>query len=237
MAALIDCHILTLPRFRAQWIAELRQDLDNEPLNQHWMEGVEGDLGMARAAGYATGSAPFVTSADPDDRILPGTFAALHEALINNPRAPFAWAGEQLVGEDLAPWDVRPNVWPGGYSPFLHLTRGTHGHGVKLSRRELVMTVLTDMMRTGLCCEFLLDYALARPHTNPAPSTWPVHVPMVGRLWRQHDHNGSKSFQVSDFDRMARVLGFDSMQAVRAASIDHGYRATKYVSAASNMVL
>ena len=164
----------------------------------------------------SAGSAPFVTSADPDDRITPGTFAALLQALVDNPAAPFAWAGEQLVGEDLQPWDIRPNVWRGGYEPFLHLTRGTHVHGVKLYRRELVMPVLESMKAAGVCCEFLLDYALAKPYTHPFPSTWPIHVPMVGRLWRQHDHNGSKSFQDSGFDRMARVLGFESIKKMRS---------------------
>ena len=216
MSHFIDCHVLTLPRFEARWLAELRQDLYAEPVNQHWMEGIDGDLGAARAAGYSAGSAPFVTSADPDDRIMPGTFAALLRALVDNPSAPFAWAGEQMVSEDLQPWDIRPNVWRGGYDPFLHLTRGTHVHGVKLYRRELVMPVLNDMKAAGVCCEFLLDYALAKPYADLPPSTWPIHVPMIGRLWRQHDHNGSKSFQPSDFDRMAHVLGFESMAVMRS---------------------
>ena len=214
--ALIDCHVLTLPRFDARWINELRQDLDAEPVNQHWMEGIDGDLGAARAAGYSAGDAPFVTSADPDDRIMPGTFSALLQALVDNPAAPFAWAGEQFTHEDLSYFDLRPNIWKSGYDPFLHLTRGTHVHGVKLYRRELVMPVLDNMKAAGVCCEFLLDYVLAKPYANPPPVTWPIHVPMVGRLWRQHDHNGSKRFQDSDFDRMAVVLGFPNSRVLRA---------------------
>lgn len=85
-----------------------------------------------------------------------------------------------------------------------------------LYRRKLVMLALDSMKAVGVCCEFPLDYALAKPHTKPAPSTWPVHVAMVGRLWRQHDYNGNKRFQDSDFDRMARVLGYQTMHALRS---------------------
>lgn len=211
----IDCQVLTLPRFDPRWVEELRKDLDGEPVNQHWLPGIDGQLGEARAAGYSLGCAPFVTSADPDDRITPGTFAALLQALEENPSAPFAWAGEQLVDEDLKPWRMRSHVWAGGYEPVLHVARGTHVHGVKLYRRELVMPVLELMRKAGQCCEFLLDFALAKPWTNPPRHAWPVHVPMVGRLWRQHRGNGSRDFQPSDFERMAQVLGFPSINDLR----------------------
>lgn len=215
-AHLIDCHVLTLPRFDPQWVEELRKDLDGEPVNQHWLPGIDGRLGEARAAGYSLGRAPFVTSADPDDRIMPGTFAALLQALEDNPRAPFAWAGEQMVWEDLRalPEKYR-HVWSGGYDPVLHVCRTLHVHGVKLYRRELVMPVLEKMRQAGQCCEFLLDFELAKPWANTNRSTWPIHVPVVGRLWRQHGQNGCRGFQPGDFELMARVLGFPSVNDLR----------------------
>ncbi len=217
---LIDCHVLTLPRFDAQWVADLRIDLDREPVNQHWLPGIDGRLGDARAAGYEKGSAPFVTSADPDDRIMPGTFAALLQALQDNPSAPFAWAGEQMVWEDLRELPPRfRHVWPRGYDPISHVCKGVHVHGVKLYRREVVMPVLDMMRKAGQCCEFLLDLALAKPWTNPPREGWPVHVPMVGRQWRQHDHNGYKTFGKEDFDRMAQVLEFQTMDALRDVAV------------------
>lgn len=208
----IDCHILTLPRFDPRWVAELRTDLDVEPVNQHWMEGIDGDLGPARAAGFAAGAAPFVTSQDPDDRLMPGTYAALLQALADNPSAPFAWAGEKWVDENLGELPIRPNVST-AYNPVTHMAKGYHVHGVKLYRRELVMPLLDGMREAGLCCEFYLDLALAKPWIPDAPR--PVPVPIVGRLWRQHGHNGSRQFTRADFDRMARVLGFYSMAALR----------------------
>lgn len=221
---LIDCHVLTLPRFDPRWVEELRKDLYSEPVNQHWLPGIDGRLGEARAAGYSMGCAPFVTSADPDDRIMPGTFAALLHALEENPSAPFAWAGEQLVWEDLRELPPRfRHVWR-GYSPMSHVYSGVHVHGVKLYRRELVMPLLDQMRQAGPCCEFLLDLAIIKPHTKPPRSSWPVHVPIVGRLWRQHGQNGSRDIKAPDFDRMAQVLGFESMAALRSevATAWHG---------------
>ncbi len=213
MPNLIDCHVLTLPRFPQEWQDTLRNDLDGEPVNQHWLLGIDGDLAASRVAGYSIGDAPFVTSQDPDDRVVPGVYAALLQALADAPDAPFAWAGEQYVMEDLQEIAMRPNVWPGGYSPRLHLTKGQHVHGVKLYRRELVTPLLERMRTAGLCCEFFLDHALAQP-TRDAPR--PVHVPIVGRLWRQHPQNGSKRFKVEDFDQMAQALGFGTMAEMRA---------------------
>lgn len=230
----IDCHVLTLPRFDSRWVAELRTDLDREPVNQHWLPGIDGRLGDARAAGYSKGCAPFVTSADPDDRIMPGTFAALLKALQDNPSSPFAWAGEQMVDEQLKPWPMRPHVWAGGYDPISHVCKGVHVHGVKLYRREIVMPVLDMMRKAGQCCEFLLDLAIAKPWVNQSKSgpvtaensavinqrtNAPVHVPMVGRLWRQHSHNGFRTFGKEDFDRMAQVLGFQTMDALRDTAV------------------
>ena len=213
----IDCHVLTLPRFDRRWVAELRGDLDAEPVNQHWMAGIEGDLARARAKGFSAGAAPFVSSADPDDRIVPGTYALLAQALRDNPQAAFAWAGEQLVDEALVDLPIGPNVQPGGYHPVSHIARATHVHGVKLYRRKQVVPLLEMMCSAGPCCEFMLDLALVRPWLNPPKLAWPVHVPVVGRLWRQHGGNGSKLFARSDFDCMARVLGFESMAVLREA--------------------
>ncbi len=212
---LIDCHVLTLPRFDPRWVEELRSDLDREPVNQHWLPGIDGRLGDARAAGYLKGNAPFVTSADPDDRIMPGTFAALLQALQDNPSAPFAWAGERMVDEHLKPWPMKPHMWARGYDPISHVCKGVHVHGVKLYRREFVMRALHGLREAGQCCEFLLDLAIAEPWTNPAPSIRPMHVPIVGRLWRQHSHNGYKLFTKHEFDRMAQVLGFQTMDEMR----------------------
>jgi hypothetical protein len=87
---------------------------------------------------------------------------------------------------------------------------------VKLYRREQVSPHLPAMRTVGQACEFYLDLAIVKPYTNPPPTLWPVHVPMVGRLWRQHDTNGSRCFEQESFTRAALALGFDSMNALQA---------------------
>lgn len=216
----VDCHILTLSRFNPAWVSALRVDLESQPVNQHWLQGIEGDLAQARASGYEIGTAEFVGSVDPDDRIMPGTFAALHQALLDNKDAPMAWAGEQMVDAALVPWPVRDNIWPDGYDPALHICRATHVHGVKLYRRAKVMPLLESMRSVGQACEFFLDLAIAKPYDNPPRTEWPVHVPMVGRLWRQHDSNGSRRFSQDDFKKAAQALGFDSISHMQKVALN-----------------
>ena len=133
---MIDCHVLTLPGDNPQWAADLRRDLDGEPVQQHWLPGIQGQFGRARATGYAQGDAPFVTFADPDDRVIAGTYALLLDVLAKAPNAPYAWAGEQKVDEDLAPIG-QPVVHHGAYDARRHRNQlASYVHGVVLIRRE-----------------------------------------------------------------------------------------------------
>jgi hypothetical protein len=43
----------------------------------HFIPGIYGHLGKARAAGYARGTAPYVTHVDDDDEVTPDAFAVL----------------------------------------------------------------------------------------------------------------------------------------------------------------
>lgn len=206
MNHLIDCHVLTLPRARADWAAQLRADLNAEPVNQHWLAGIEGRFGLARANGYALGSAPFLSWADPDDRIVGGTFACLLAALLENPGAPFAWAGEQRVDTDLIPIG-EPTVWPDGYNQRRHRNHLTYCHGVVLFRRETLMPALGLLRDCLTGADGVLAAHLARVHYPLSPEDLPIHVPIVGRLWRQHQHNGHRTYSASARSHDQRLLG------------------------------
>ena len=196
-----------MPGDNPAWAEELRADLDGQPVNQYWLPGIPGHVGRAREAGFARGSAPFVAYADPDDRILPGTFAALLAAMLDNPGAPFAWAGEQKAGMDLAPIGA-PAVRPSGYDQRLH-RNNVHGycHGVHVIRRGLIAPALPVLRACHLGAEGVF---LAHVANVGAPvSAWarPVHVPMVGRLWRQHPGAAHHAYTGADRERNARALG------------------------------
>lgn len=204
--ATIDCHVLHMPADNPAWADELRADLAAEPVHQHWLPGIAGAFGAARAAGYRLGSAEFVSFADPDDRIITGTYDTLLAALQAHPFAPFAWAGEQLVDASLAPLG-EPDVWPEGYCTRRHVHQVRHVHGVVLYRRALVERALPLLERAGSGADWLLGLHLAQPHLS-RPDDWrPVHVPIVGRLWRQHAGGQHRSFSAADRQSVARLSG------------------------------
>lgn len=216
MTHLVDCHVLTMPADNAEWAAALRRDLDGEPVNQHWLAGIPGQLGQARAAGFALGAAPFVSFADPDDRIIAGTFAALLAALEARPLAPFAWAGEQRVDEDLAPMG-RPAIWPQGYDQRRHRNHPTYCQGVVLIRRAALAPVMHLLRQCGNGAEGVLLAHLAGVDVPQPAERQPVHVPIVGRLWRQHPAAYHRAYSAADRNRN-KVLGVEPqyLHVVRA---------------------
>ena len=49
----IDCHVLEMPGDNAAWAEQLRADLSAEGVSQHWLPGIQGALGAARALASA----------------------------------------------------------------------------------------------------------------------------------------------------------------------------------------
>ena len=205
---LIDCHVLTIPGCNQGWADELRADLDAQPVNQHWLPGIVGHAGRAREAGFGLGTAPFVAFADPDDRILPGTFDALLAAMLDNPGAPFAWAGEQRVDDELKPIGS-PTIWPQGYDQRIHRNHiEGYCHGVQLIRRSAIGSALATIRACPVGPEGVF---LAHVADVGAPMpAWrkPVHLPVVGRLWRQHPGASHHTYTAADQARNQRLLGF-----------------------------
>lgn len=76
---MIDCHVLTTGEipFDPALEAEGVRFIKGEP--------IEGDLLTARCRGFELGDSQFVSFADPDDKILPGAFAALNKAVKTHP--------------------------------------------------------------------------------------------------------------------------------------------------------
>ncbi|RYF53099.1 MAG: hypothetical protein EOO27_27010 [Comamonadaceae bacterium] len=206
MTHIIDCHVLTMPSHNQVWADQLRADLDREAVNQHWLPGIDGQLGAALAQGYAQGDAPFVSYADPDDRILYGTYAALLHALQANPGAPFAWTGELLVDENLVALGA-PTLAARGYSQRSHRNSAMHVHGVILYRRACVAPLLPRLATCGWLSHYLLSLLVARPDLAQPAGRLPVHVPLVGRLWRQHGANASKGTTARDMQMVRDLSG------------------------------
>ena len=203
----IDCHVLTMPGDNKHWAQQLREDLETEPVHQHWLPGIAGQFGAARAAGYECGTAPFVSFADPDDRIVGGTFAALLAALQDHPGAPYAWAGEQRVAADLSPMGP-PTIWPDGYDQRRHRNHPTYCHGVVLIRRAALVPAMGLLRQCGMGADGVLLTHLARPYEPLPQAQRPVHLPIVGRLWRQHPGAYHLSHNIAEYVRDQRLRGY-----------------------------
>lgn len=214
-SCLIDCHVLTMPRHNPIWAAELRADLDSEPVYQHWLPGIAGQAGRARESGFSLGSAPFVAFADPDSRIISGTFAALLAALLDNPGAPFAWAGDQPVDAELRPVG-RARVLPQEYDQRMH-RNDLQGYcrGVQLIRRSAIAAALVATRHCHVGAEGLFLAHVAQ--VGAAVPEWrrPVHLPIVGRLSRpcpgaSHDARcqPTTAYTAADQARNEHLLGF-----------------------------
>ena len=130
-------------------------------------------------------------------------------ALQANPEAPFAWAGELLVDENLVAMGA-PSLAARGYSQRSHRNNAMHVHGVMLFRRERVTPVLPRLVGCGWLSHYLLSLLVARPDVPQAPGSLPVHVPLVGRLWRQHAANASKRTTKADMRKVRDTCGIDA---------------------------
>lgn len=99
----LDVHILTRPETPADWQA---QCLDSVRIAARVagdvtvtvVPGYDGHIGRGRAEGFRAGSAPYVTYVDDDDQVAPCIFAAVHQALVEQPDAVFT--AETLLHAD-----------------------------------------------------------------------------------------------------------------------------------------
>lgn len=170
----IDVHLLTLDEPEA-WREECLASLTGAPIRLHVLPGLRGRLGAARAAGFARGSLPLVSFVDPDDRYEAGAFAHLADALDACPQAMLAYTDEALMDAQGRPLGVRRSA----YSAFQHAHRPSHVHGLIVMRRAAVEPLLGRIECIHDVPEWHLTRALAAIGGV-------LHLPLVGRHWRQH---------------------------------------------------
>lgn len=170
----IDVHLLTLDE-PAAWREACLASLAGALIRLHVLPGIPGRIGEARAAGYARGTLPLVSFVDPDDRYEAGAFAHLADALDACPSAVLAYTDEALIDEQGRPVGVRRLA----YSAFQHAHSASHVHGLIVMRRSAVEPVLTRIADLDAGAEWLLTRLVARQGSV-------LHLPLVGRHWRQH---------------------------------------------------
>ncbi len=180
-----DLHVIVCPFSNPLWVDELMADLREQPVNLHLPDCIKGNVGAGRAAGFAMGNAEFVSFADHDDRILPGAVSACIAALDADSTLGAVFTGEQVVNDELKPIrgaDVSP------YSPEMHRHFPSHVHGLIVMRRALVEPLLDDLPLLRAIPEWWLTLSIAKTARLE-------RVPMVGRLWRWHYQQATRSMR------------------------------------------
>lgn len=91
----LDVHVIISDDTNNDWVEQCIDSVNiaiehaGYPVSLHVINGVPGHIGKARMEAYSKGMAPFVTSVDDDDYILPNAFSILYDALKENPDAIF----------------------------------------------------------------------------------------------------------------------------------------------------
>jgi hypothetical protein len=116
-----------------------------------------------------------VSFVDPDDRYEARAFAHLADALDACPSAVLAYTDEALIDEHGDSLGVRRLA----YSAFQHAHSASHVHGLIVMRRSAVDPVLTRIADLDAGADWLLTRLVARQGSV-------LHLPLVGRHWRQH---------------------------------------------------
>lgn len=188
--ARIDVHLLTLNE-PAEWREACIASLDGAPIQLHVVPGIAGRIGEARAAGYSQGTLPLVSFVDPDDLYEASAFTQLADALDACPQAVMAYSDEALMdeaGRDIA---VRRLA----YSRWQHANSASHVHGLIVMRRTAVEAALAETADLNNFADWLLTLLIAKRGGV-------LHLPIVGRHWRQHPQ---QSHRTGDPEAVRRI--------------------------------
>jgi uncharacterized membrane protein len=187
----IDVHMLTFTEPQ-EWREACIKSLEGAPIKLHFLPGIPGRIGEARAAGYAQGSLPLVSYVDPDDIYEAGAFARLADALDACPQAVMAYTDETLMdvsGQDIA-------VRRLSYSRWQHATSASHVHGLIVMRRSAVEAVIDKITDLNNFAEWMLTLLVAKRGSV-------IHLPIIGRHWRQHPQ---QVHRISNPEAVRRIL-------------------------------
>jgi hypothetical protein len=171
----VDVHCIHIPSTDMTLWEECRATLENEPINLHMVEGVDGHTGKGRVAGFGQGDSPYVSCVDPDDLVLPGAFQACIDVLERHPEACGAYTDELLI--DSLGTVIRPGVWSGEpWNPLLQL-EPKYLHHIYVMRRCYVRKYFLEMLKWPRMPEYVLKCLLT------AHGPW-IHVDRFGYKWR-----------------------------------------------------
>ena len=160
---MMDVHVLTHSRTRAQWLQQCLQSLHGPPCTVHVVPGVEGNIAAGRERGFALGVHPYLSFVDSDDWLPPGAVQAMLDVMEQGAAA--------AVG--------RERQWLPPGRPGQEI----RGHHLYVIRRDVLAPHLPgwgQRMRQKHCIAAL---------ASVAP---PVHVNCHSYWWRMHEQQTSR---------------------------------------------
>ena len=176
MKPLVDVHMLTMDE-PEEWRQTCLKSLQTAPIELHILPGIPGGLGQARVNGYTMGNLPYVSFVDPDDIYVPEVYAKLVEKLESCPKAVLAYTNEARVDQYGKVLGYRN----ASYDKLRHFKEPAHVHGVIVMRRSAVEKHLLNIACLPNHADWVLTLLLAQDGCM-------IHLPIVGRYWRQHPH-------------------------------------------------
>ena len=207
----VDTHIITLQGWSGQredWYEKCLASLEDQPTNIHVIEGVQGHIGKGRAAGFATGSAEFVSFADPDDYLEPDAVQTVVDFLDANPNIDVCCTSENVITEEgeFTTSSMHHKLYKSfNYRSLLHM------HHLVVARREAIEPYLDFIAERPNHCEFALWFEMYKDGKGFELLEY------IGYNWRMHENPASKSIPVLEEHAREMQRVFNELRACSIA--------------------
>lgn len=175
---MVDVHVAHLPGEHQGWWNTCETSLAQHNVCIHHIDGIIGDIRQTRYNGFLCGDAEYVSFVDPDDVVLPESFAVLEAALDNSPLACGAYSLSEMMTER---GEVKELIHPyRKYTPSYLNHHMLEIHQLVVMRRSHVLQIMKEHYDTipPMGYTEIVLYALMAEQAD-----W-VAVNHVGYQWR-----------------------------------------------------
>jgi hypothetical protein len=191
----IDAYMLTLDE-PPEWRQAALESLRGAEINLHVIPTDRGTtIGADMAHHFAQGSSPYAVILDPDNLYEPTAFAQLADALDQNTAAGLAYTDETVMDAQAENRTVR-NL---AYSRYAHAHSPSLVHSLVVYRRCAAREHLESIATMHVYAEWMLTLHITK--SSPV-----VHLPIIGRHWRQHPRQAHLKSGQTEIDAIRREL-------------------------------
>ena len=191
----IDAYMLTLDEPEA-WRQAALESLRGAEINLNVIPTDRGTtIGADMARHFALGGCPYAVILDPDNLYEATAFAQLADALDLHAVAGLAYTDETVMDALVEMRTVR-NL---AYSRYAHAHSPSLVHSLVVYRRSAAKEHLESIGSMHVYAEWMLTLRITR--FSPV-----VHLPIIGRHWRQHARQAHLKSGQTEIDAIRREL-------------------------------